>query len=90
MDRLIDSRRGIDRTTVGPHALIPTLASQVVGLADQRLASRALLSGAVGQDLRHGAGLGQFFCERLSVAPDSGVGWYFGAMIGASKRQSRS
>jgi hypothetical protein len=61
VDGLVDRGRRIDRSTIGLDALVPALASEIVGFTDQRL------TGARGQDAGHRARLRQLLGERLAA-----------------------
>lgn len=50
---LIDCRARVDWSAVASHLLIPRLASEAVGLPDQRLALAPLFRRPLGEDVRH-------------------------------------
>jgi hypothetical protein len=51
IDRLLNGRRGVDRPAVAPHLLVPALAGEVIGLADQGFSDTPLLLGLLGEDI---------------------------------------
>ena len=69
--RLTDRRRWLGRTAVAPHAFVPALASQAVGLADEGF-SNPTLGRLLGEDAGHGPRLHQFLLKRLPVAARQG------------------
>jgi hypothetical protein len=67
IDRLIDSRAGIDGAAIGPHLFIPALTSQVIGFADQCLAQAPFFIRCLGNNLRHRPRLHKLLLESFAV-----------------------
>ncbi len=68
VDRLVDSRRRVDRPAVGPHALVSSFHTELVRGSDESLPLLASLRRLRSEDRRHRACPAQLLAERLSVA----------------------
>jgi hypothetical protein len=68
VDRLVDRRRGIDWLPIRPHALVPALAQEAIGLFDQCLTFGTGRGGLRCQNSSHRACLADLFAEGFSVA----------------------